>query len=158
MPTEIPPPVQPTDSSDETPNPTKRAHYYVTSGASWFDWVAGFTVLNSMIAAVGKQTQFGSGLGLSMYVDYFAVRFSPQMGTAISLTFAVLCGLALFGLGVFAKRRKWWAFAAGIAFLGFDLLILLASPKGHFFGILMHVWAIWAMVNGLNALRRLGAW
>lgn len=158
MPTEIPPPIQANAQEEATITETIALQQKVHSGASWFDWIAGFTVLNSLISLFGKNTHFGSGMGITTLVDRFARKLAPEVGPSISLCIAVCCAAGLFGLGVLAKRKHWWAFAAGIAILLFDTFLIFLVGKGFFFSIFLHIWATISMISGLNALKKLGAW
>lgn len=161
MPTTEQPPILPPQTPTATiatENP--QLLMTVKGGASWMFWVAGLSLINSVISYSGYDWQFAMGLGITMVLDGLAAAFKSTFATIFAGCVNAAILLALVGLGVLAGRRAVWAFVLGIGILGLDTALLFAvAGTEAFFGIALHAWAIYAMFGGMNAakaLRRAG--
>src|SRR5215467_594743 len=73
------------------------------SGANWFFWIAGLSLVNSVILMVGGKWSFLAGLGVTQIIDALAGALSDKLGagaTAFAL-FLDLCAagvIVLFGV------------------------------------------------------------
>jgi len=107
------------------------------SGASWFYWIAGLSLVNTVSEAMGSTWGFVIGLGLT------------QLLGAGVLTLLVICGFAF--LGWVARRPSVAAFTIGIALFGLDTLLFIAI--GDWIGIAFHGLALYFLWSGLGAAR-----
>ena len=69
----------------------------IISGARWFWWIAGLSLVNSVILHSGGGTSFVIGLGFTQIVDALFQSLKP-----------VAFGIALFALGFFFAMG-WYA-------------------------------------------------
>jgi hypothetical protein len=121
------------------------------NGALWFYWVAGLSLVNSVVALTGQQWRFIMGLGITQLADALAAR-TGHGGVTVALTDAALIG-AFVLLGRFALRGRLLAFGVGVAFYALDGLIFLAVRD--WVGVAFHVFVLVMTVRGLDAARRL---
>lgn len=124
----------------------------VGSGASWFYWIAGLSLVNTIIAASGGSLNFSFGLGITGIVDVFISRFGATavvLGVIINVAIATVCGM----FGYFAARRQRWAFIVGMACYALDGLLCLLL--GAWLEFAFHVFALLMIWAGLKADTRL---
>lgn len=107
------------------------------SGASWFYWIAGLSLVNAVTSAMGSTWGFVIGLGITQL-----------LGTGV-LAYACIGGFVL--LGWLARRPSVAAFAIGIALFGLDTFLFIAI--GDWIGIAFHGLALYFLWNGLGAAR-----
>src|SRR5262245_4022421 len=72
-----------------------------TSGAHWFYWIAGLSVINSIVAATGSTWGFMAGLGMTQLID----GFGQAMGSWAKPVTLVLDGIVA---SIFVALG-WWA-------------------------------------------------
>ena len=132
------------------------------NGANWFFWIAGLSLINTIIFLFDGSVYFVIGLGITQVVDglmYYAVEdfgselapFIQILGLAINL---VIMGIFLF-FGFRARKGKRWAFITGLILYGLDVLLLIWA--GDLFSILFHAVAIFGLVQGLRAAGKLAS-
>lgn len=122
------------------------------SGASWFYWIAGLSVVNSVIMLFEGQWSFIIGLGITQAVDGIMREVggsAPIVGFVIDLVVAGI--FALFG--VLAHRRHTWAFWVGMLLYTLDGLLFVLV--GDLPGIGFHALALYFIFNGLTAHNKL---
>jgi hypothetical protein len=129
------------------------------NGASNFYWIAGLSVLNTLVFIFGGGITFVVGLGITQIVDGFAAaaaQYSPAsailfkgIGFIISL---VISGVFVF-FGVFAGKEKKWAFIIGMVLYGLDAILMLVFKEYLGFGF--HLFFLWLLYTGLRALNQL---
>lgn len=161
---------EPQDKAQEPPpEPTPQASVIVEtgklddrirSGARWFHWIAGLSVVNSIIVAAGGNWSFLFGLGAAQFVDgivLLSIQEDPgsallarTLGLGINLTIAA--GYVL--LGWLAGRRHTWAFAVGMSFYALDGMIFLVFRD--FLGLAFHGWVLFWLFVGVKACYRRG--
>ncbi|HWN95396.1 MAG TPA: DUF4339 domain-containing protein [Methylomirabilota bacterium] len=133
-------------SAGLTPELEKR----IRSGASWFYWIAGFSVINTVTLLSGSNWGFALGLGITRLFDVFALN--SQGGAKIfwlALDFGTL--LALVFLGFLAGKRHTWAFLAGLILLALDSV--LTGFLQMWISLALHVFALFAIFAGFKACR-----
>lgn len=129
-------------------------------GTSWFFWIAGLSLVNSVILTIGGGWNFLIGLGITQLVDGFAsavaTYFRPEVSTTIQVL-ALIIDVGVAGvfalLGFFAKKGHRWGFTVGMTLYALDGLIFLIVPD--FVSIGFHIFALFWMFAGLRANRRL---
>src|SRR5262245_28844020 len=103
------------------------AHRY-KSGANWFYWIAGLSLVTSIISFVGGNWRFLFGLGTTQVIDGIALVLSEEVGSASKVVGLVLDVIltAIFVLfGVLANKRHLWAYVLGMAAFVIDGLVSL---------------------------------
>jgi len=130
------------------------------SGASWFFWIAGLSMVNSAIRLFEGSWSFIVGLGITQVIDEIALGGIADPGVQTSLAVrAVALGLDLVVAGFFvlcgwlALRRHTWAFFIGMALYLLDGLLFLLIQDWLSLGF--HVFALVCIFGGLGALKKL---
>lgn len=124
------------------------------SGASWFYWIAGLSLINSAVALSGSQWGFILGLGITQIIDLLGQSIEGG-GKAIILILDLI-GAGMFVLfGVFAHKRHTWAFIVGMILYALDGVIFLILQDWLALGF--HVFALFCLFRGFKACRELNA-
>src|SRR5437588_658163 len=129
-----------------------RAERQLRSGANWFYWIAGLSLINTVIAMAGNDWQFFAGLGIAELIDAF-MRIYTQIALAGAVLDLSIAG-AFVAFAYFAGKRHIWAFVAGMTIYAMDGLLLLAL--GSPLSLLFHAFALYGLLAGLIACRKLG--
>jgi hypothetical protein len=140
-------PPLPRDSADPAAVAT------ASSGASWFFWIAGLSLVNSTIALFGGNVAFLFGLGITRVIDAMAQKFGSA-GTAIAIGLDLLAAAVLVVFGVFAKKRQNWAFILGMILYALDAVLTLMFSD--WLGAAVHGWVLFRLFTGFTANQRLG--
>ena len=95
------------------------------AGANWFFYIAGLSVVNSIIFLLHQNIQFVVGLGTTQVINALSKGSVPGIVLGV-----IVAGIfALFG--VFARKGQIWAFWVGMVLYLLDgLLILLVGESG----------------------------
>lgn len=126
------------------------------SGASWFYWIAGLSIINSLIVHFGGDSSFPLGLGATLGIDLFAREGAEALGAgagrvlnsiAIALDFVIIGFFILCGKK--AIQGAAWAFVVGGFFYTLDTLIMLAVQE--WLGVGLHLWAMFSLFMGYKA-------
>ena len=126
-----------------------RDHSHIGSradrGSGWFYWIAGLSVINSLVMFFGINWGFALGLAVN---DFITVALEDSSrGLALVLELLVI-GLFV-GLGVFASRKQRWAFVVGGLLFALDTLLMLLEFS--IIGVIIHLVALWAFFKGFQA-------
>lgn len=127
------------------------------SGASWFFWVAGLSLVNSLLALFGAQMRFIFGLGITQLFDAMGEAVEGggmARGVAFVMSLAVAAVVALFGLA--AIKRVHAIYILGIVLYALDGVLMLVFQD--WLGAGFHAFVLYGLIRGLNAslkLRRL---
>ena len=112
------------------------------SGASWFYWIAGLSLINSAVAFTGGSWRFIFGLGITQEVDAFFAG-----GVALVLNLGVLATFVVFG--VFAHKGHLWAFIVGTVLFALDTVIFLY--RKDWIGVALHALVLFFLFRGAKA-------
>lgn len=126
------------------------------SGARWFFWIAGLTIITSTISLFGGGFAFFLSLGTTQFLDGVARGLSQEFGDATKIIALVLDILVagVFGLiGWLALKRHLWSFIVGMALFVIDALILLAFQIWISFAF--HLLVVFWIFKGYQAARQL---
>jgi len=122
------------------------------SGASWFYWIAGLSIINTVISFTGGSWHFIFGLGITQVFD----AFGRTMGSSGPLA-ALMLDLGAAGVfvfcGVFANKAKTWAFLLGMALFAADALIFVLGQD--WLGVGFHAFVLFCLFKGFSACRQL---
>ncbi len=129
------------------------------NGANWFYWIAGLSLLNSLVALFAGEWNFIFGVGITQVIDAVAQGLAAEAGGG---AWALKVGGLFFSVGALstyvlfgwlAHRGKTAGFVIGVVFYALDGLIFLAA--GDLIGAGFHVVALFLMGRGLKAHRDL---
>ena len=123
------------------------------TGARWFFWVGGLTLINALMHFTGQTMRFIIGLGTTELVTALAARSGRGWTPAILLDLIFIGGFFL--LGHLALKGHRWAYTISIVVYGLDGLIFLLGQR--WIGLGFHVFVLVMMINGLHAARKLDA-
>jgi hypothetical protein len=125
------------------------------SGASWFYWIAGLSVVNSIIAFSGSGGGgFVVGLGVTQLIDGFGQ--SMEGGGKMVAIFLDVIAAGIFVLfGVFANKQHTWAFIVGMLLYALDGLLFLLFQL--WLGLGFHAFVLFCLFRGFQACRALNA-
>ena len=120
-------------------------------GARWFYWVAGVSLVNTVVALTGQHWRFIVGLGTTQVANGLAARPGHGWAPAILLDLLLIGGFVF--LGYLALQRQHWAFPVGIGVYALDGLIFVAAR--HWVGLAFHVFVLIMICKGFQAARQL---
>ena len=130
------------------------------NGTDWFFWIAGLSLVNSIIVLVGGNWSFLVGLGLMQVIDGIALGIVDQAaseGAIIVKSIAFATDTVIAGIfvtfGVLARKKYKWSFIAGMTLYALDGLIFLMVKD--FLSIGFHLFALFGLYNGLQAYKKL---
>lgn len=139
----------------DTPEMAQRRQR-LESGANWFYWIAGLSLVNLLIGAAGSDWAFIIGLGISQV--FVAIARELAKGTDVSMILIGVLWLLAFAASAFfavcgwlARRPFVAAFVVGITAFGLDTLIYLLSAD--LIGVAFHALALYFLWQGLAAAR-----
>jgi hypothetical protein len=102
----------------------------VRSGARWFFWIAGLSLVN--IFTAGGGAFLVGGLAITVFVNGFTSQLgSAGQGAGVAISVGIALLFAMFGF--FAWKLHGWAFIAGMILYSLDALMLVvpAVLAGH---------------------------
>lgn len=126
----------------------------VESAANWFYWIAGLSLVNCAVAAMGSDWGFAIGLGISQILSHLAGSLDKgNIVLAGALWLAAFGSIAFFAAcGWLARRPSVIAFGIGIALFSLDAVIFLLIRDWVGFGF--HALALYFLWNGMAAARQ----
>ncbi len=124
-------------------------------GGNWFYWLAGLSMVNSLVAVFGGEWRLLFGLGITQFVDGFGLAFiaeEPGSTTIIRsvvfvINLSIACAVASFGL--LANKARSWVFMLGMVIYVVDALLLVLIAD--WLSVAFHVWVLFALFGGLKA-------
>lgn len=129
-------------------------------GANWFYWIAGLSIINTVIFLLGSDWSFVVGLGITQVVDGVVAGLASYSGggnaimvkVGAFLINATIAGIfALFG--VLSRQRSRGAFIIGMVLYALDAFIFVAV--GAWLSVAFHAFALFGLWGGLRALGQL---
>ncbi|MDB6123663.1 MAG: hypothetical protein JWQ71_2656 [Pedosphaera sp.] len=132
----------------------------IKSGADWFFWIAGLSLVNTFIGMGGGGIQFAIGLGITQFID--ALISKGGAAGIIGTAFSVLIAGMFILFGVFARKKQAWSFMTGMVLYALDglllvLLSVLAGSGGLILSIGFHGFALYCIFMGMRANTQLKA-
>jgi len=131
----------------------------IRSGASWFYWIAGLSILNSILLYTNQNLVFVIGLGITQLTDAIAMEFiNAEPGAsatikAVALTVDILVSVILVMFGWLANKKNKWAFICGMTAYFLDGLIFLKVQDWMSIGF--HLFALFFIFKGYSSLKDL---
>ena len=139
----------PVGVANPTINPMVRAQAIATArvriSAKWFYWIAGLSLINSIVVIFGGSFHFVVGLGITAVVDALA-RQVGSAGIVLDLVInGVVAGIFVL-FGYFAYNAQKWAFLVGMFLYLLDGLLLLLAKD--LFSVAFHGYALYCLYRG----------
>ncbi|XHS79385.1 hypothetical protein ACFJGW_05275 [Burkholderiaceae bacterium UC74_6] len=125
---------------------TRSSDPIVVSAARWFWWIAGLSLVNTVMFHAGSQINFVLGLGLTTLAE---AKFASQQAVGLAVSGAAIAFYVLIGLQ--AQREKLWAFIIGGAVYALDALIFVAYEDWT--PVVFHAVALFFITKGVIQLR-----
>ncbi len=116
-----------------------RAEQILKNAAGWFLWIAGLSIVNSVLTVSGTNFHFIFGLGITQIVDAFGHQ-GGTTGSALGLVVNLFIAGVFVIFWNFARKGQRWAFLVGMGLYAVDGLILL--PFKDFLGVAFHAHAL----------------
>lgn len=153
--------IQPAPAPAPTPSgPTPaqvaeaRKRAVMRTGARWFYWIAGLSIINSLLFVTGAKLTFLVGLGMADAANAIAQTASQDgSGLVIALAFDVLLAGGFIGLAYMAEKAAGWAFIVGLVVYGLDALLLVWAADWP--SVAFHGLALYFIYRGFQACRAL---
>ena len=120
-------------------------------GSGWFYWIAGLSLVNSIVIWSGGAWRFVFGLGLTAGVDYVA-RDAAGLGLGLAWVFNALVIGAFLVFGHFARKGHRWAYLLGMAVYAADGALLVAMQD--WLGVAVHAAVLFFICSGLAAVSK----
>ncbi len=126
-------------------------------GGDWFFWIAGISILSSVVALFGHSFYFALGLGTTELIDGLAANGagsgSAAFGKSIALALALFAAAFYILYGFFARKGARWAFIVGGVFYLLDGLLLVAFKD--WISVAFHGYALFRIFQGFQAAQQL---
>ncbi|MCU0242226.1 MAG: hypothetical protein MUF51_07365 [Vicinamibacteria bacterium] len=154
-------------SGPESTTPTAQDETYKLeqafhNGANWFYWIAGLSIVNTVIQMLGSDWSFIVGLGITQLVDGIAREAGKGVtGGTSAVLHVVAIVFDFFAIGFFAlmgflaNKRHSWAFIVGMIFYALDGLLFLLLQS--WLSIAFHIFALIGIWGGFANMRKLNA-
>ena len=140
----------------QVPTEMARQGQLIRSGANWFIWIAGLSLVNSVLFAVGSNWAFFLGLGATQFVDAFGKEIiTGTTGQVLALVVDVLIAGIFVGIALVSRNGAQWSFIVGMVLVVLDALLL--AWVTDWAAVAFHGLALYFMVRGFQASRRLAA-
>jgi hypothetical protein len=120
----------------------------VQSAARWFWWIAGLSLVNTVLFHTGSDMSFVIGLAMTTLAS---ALFADNL--VIALTLAGITIAFYFAMGLYAQRHKLWAFYVGLAIYAIDALIYVGVSDWMSVGF--HAFAAFFIFRGIARVREL---
>ena len=117
-------------------------------GGDWFFWIAGFSVINSLLGLMNASINFVIGLGMTELFDEFGGH-SGAAGKGVALGLDLLAAGFYVLYGLFARKGARWAFVVGMIFYALDGLLLLVAKD--WLSVAFHAYALFRIFQGFQA-------
>ena len=156
MSTTGPPSTTPPSPTGPPPAVTEMAKQMqlMRSGANWFIWIAGLSLVNSVLFVAGSNWSFFLGLGATQFSDVFGKDIiTGTTGEVLALAVDVVIVGIFVGLGLVSRNGALWSFIVGMVLVVLDALLLVWVTDWA--AVAFHGLALFFIVRGFQAARQL---
>ena len=132
-------------------------------GANWLFWIAGLSVINSVVSVinVNGMPNYVLGLATGNLVGGMAIGIAQTLGIVdwgigvrlIFQSFNVLFAGLFVVMGILATKQYRWIVIVGLALYGLDTVTYMVY--GDLLGIAIHGVGLWGLWQGTQALIKL---
>jgi len=123
-------------------------------GGDWFFWIAGLSILNSVLQIIHSPVGVFFGLGTTDIFNRFGADAGGSGKIIVLLMDVVAAGFYVL-YGAFARKGAKWAFIVGMVFYVIDALIVLLLTK-QYLEVAAHAYALFRIFQGFQGAQRLG--
>jgi hypothetical protein len=124
----------------------------IQSSAKWFYWIAGLSIINTLIIFFGGGVSFIVGLGITQLVDGIVYEASYSAKLVALFINILISGLFVF-FGYFAHKQEKWAFLTGMVLYFMDGLLFLLVEDWLSVGF--HVFVLFSLYAGIKSLGKI---
>lgn len=133
------------------------------NGANWFYWIAGLSVVNSILMVSGTEWGFIFGLGITQVADAIGAVIAEELGSesgrmvvktvmfVISAGLAGICAL----VGWLSNKGYGPVFIIGMICYALDAILFLLAMD--ILGLAFHAFVLFFMIRGYSAFRQMHA-
>ncbi|MBZ5525523.1 MAG: hypothetical protein LAP21_25135 [Acidobacteriia bacterium] len=121
----------------------------IKRSASWFDWIAGLSVVNAIITMANGTLQFVVGLGVTVVINGIAAK-GGNTGRAMGFIITLVAAGFFVLMGHFAKQGQKWALIIGIVFYGLDAALVLLFQD--WLMLAFHAYALFMLCKAFPAI------
>lgn len=142
-------------STNNNQNPEKAIAESVAKiigSAKWFYWIAGLSMLNTIIILFKGDVSFIVGLGITQIADAFVYE-APASFKLIAFMFDLFVAGIFILFGYYATRLEKWAFQIGMVLYFIDGLLFLIIQDWLSIGF--HIWVLFSLYKGLKLLKEI---
>ncbi len=131
----------------------------IKNGAGWFYWIAGLSLINSVIYLFGAGFTFVMGLGATQIVDGIMTALNQELGHGwdvlriIGFVIDVVIAGFFVLLGWLGRKRYFWPMIIGMVIYAIDGIVLLLFQD--YLGAGFHAWALFSVGSSLSAFKEL---
>lgn len=123
------------------------------SGASWFNTLALFAIVNAALTFMEVNLRFIFGLGVADIAAAVAQASESQGAKVFAIGVTLSAAAIFYALGLKARKGATWAFVVGMSLYTLDGMLWLLVRDWLEVGC--HAFAVWMMFQGMLANRRL---
>jgi hypothetical protein len=134
----------------------------IVSSASWFWWVAGLSLVNSLAMMLNLKYAMILGLGVGQIIDgmfFYAgegeVADPGMLARVFHIVLSAMVAGVFVALGYFARRFSVAAFVTGMLLYALDALLFVIV--GDWIAVGFHVFVLFMLWGGLSMLRAMRA-
>jgi hypothetical protein len=124
----------------------------IKRSANWFDLIAAFSVVNSVILLANGGWHFLLGLGIT---DVITARSGAGQGRVIGLIITVIVAAFFWGMGHLTKKGQMWALILGMVLYVLDAGILVLFQD--WLSVAFHAYALFMLSRTFPAIKELEA-
>jgi uncharacterized membrane protein len=122
------------------------------NGVNWFYWIAGLSIINTVLYFIGQEWGFIAGLGVTQVIDMFAYAWDGSLRLiAIAINF-ILAGIFVV-LGYIARQGRNWVIIIGAVLYALDTIIFVFLQD--WISIAFHGFAIYSFIKAIKANNKL---
>jgi hypothetical protein len=123
----------------------------IKRGASWFDLIAVFSIINAVISIFGGGIRFVLGLGITDVV-FYEVRRGGSGSQVPALAATALVAGFFWLMGRFTKQGQRWALILGMVLYLFDGGLLLLYQA--WLSVAFHAYALFMLTKTFSAIKQ----
>ncbi|MHB2016528.1 MAG: hypothetical protein ACYCW6_06220 [Candidatus Xenobia bacterium] len=118
--------------------------------ASWFNWIAGLSIVNTVLTYTHARLYMLGGLGITRICDYVGMKQHGLQGITFGLD--IFLAVMYFAIGAWAVKGKKSAFVLGMALYALDALIYVPFVmQGLWVDLAFHAYVLYRLFPGLKA-------
>lgn len=145
-------PEKPMDFSHDTDEVRENNRAYaladIRSSAHWFFWIAGLSIINTLITAFSSSDiSFLAGLGITQLINGLITGLYGENNMLVAVINLLIAGIFIF-IGIKARQAIKSAFIIGLILYGLDALIFLGF--GIWLPFLFHCFVSYMIFKGMR--------